>query len=288
MQTPQDTPVMILCGGLGTRLKEETEFRPKPMVPIGPHPILWHIMQLYSRCGFRRFILCLGFKSEVIKAYFLHYPALESDFTIALQRNTVDIHDLTQTPDWEVTLADTGAESMTGYRLYLAAQNYLGNAEHIAVTYGDGLTNAHLGRVLQFHQEHGKIGTMMGVHPLSRYGEMQLDGDIVTSFHEKPALQQTWVNGGFFFFQRSFFSRFLHPQPSLVLEKEPLMQLVEERQLAVFRHLGFWGCMDTHRDREMLNGLWNSGQAPWMTTLSTTLSAGWTDKNSSLTLQGKN
>lgn len=278
MQTARDTPVMILCGGLGTRLKEETEFRPKPMVPIGPHPILWHIMQLYSRCGFRRFILCLGWKSEAIKAYFLHYPALHSDFTISLQKNNVEIHALTEAPDWEVTLVDTGSESMTGYRLFLAAQSYLGDAEHVAVTYGDGLTNANLGRALQYHQEKGKIGTIMGVHPLSRFGEMELAGEEVIAFHEKPALTQNWVNGGFFFFQRAFFSRFLHPQPSLVLEKEPLMELVRCQELAVFRHLGFWACMDTHRDRETLNALWNTGQAPWMTTLSTTLSAGWAEK----------
>ena len=194
-----------------TRLKEETEFRPKPMVPIGPHPILWHIMQLYSRCGFRRFILCLGWKSEVIKAYFLHYPALHGDFTISLQRNSVDIHAFTQAPDWEVTMADTGSETMTGCRLFLAAQRYLGNAEHVAVTYGDGLTNANLGKALQFHQEQGKIGTVMGVHPPLCFGEMELDGEKVIEFHEKPALHQSWVNGGFFF--RLHFLAFSAPSP---------------------------------------------------------------------------
>lgn len=279
MQTARDTPVMILCGGLGTRLKEETEFRPKPMVPIGPHPILWHIMQLYSRCGFRKFILCLGWKAEAIKAYFLHYPALYSDFTITLQRNSVEIHALEETPDWEVTLADTGSETMTGCRLFLAAQRYLGNVEHVAVTYGDGLTNANLGRTLQFHQEQGKIGTIMGVHPPSRFGEMELNGEEVVQFNEKPDLHHSWVNGGFFFFKRSFFSRFLHHNPALVLEKEPLNELVRCKELAVYRHQGFWACMDTHRDREALNLLWNTGQAPWMTTLSTTFSTGFTDAN---------
>ena len=168
MQQPSETPVFILCGGLGTRLKEETEFRPKPMVPVGPHPMLWHIMHVYSRFGFRKFILCLGFKAEVIKAYFLHYPSLNADFTIDLKSNHVIVHAADRAEDWEVTLADTGQETMTGARLFRAAERYLGPVEHAAVTYGDGLCNADLADELLFHQEHGKVGTVLGVNPPSR------------------------------------------------------------------------------------------------------------------------
>ncbi len=263
MQSPADTPVFILCGGLGTRLKEETEFRPKPMVPVGPHPMLWHVMHSYSRYGFKRFILCLGFKAEVIKAYFLHYPSLNSDFTIDLKSNNVVVHSSDFAEDWEVTLADTGQDTMTGARLFRAAK-YLGNAKHAAVTYGDGLCNANLIDELKFHQEHGKTGTVLGVNPPSRFGEFHLNGDRVVEFTEKPEFTENWINGGFFFFKKSFFNDYLENNTDCVLERAPLVKLARDGELTMYRHPGFWACMDTQRDREHLNQMWSTGKAPWL------------------------
>ena len=265
-QLPIDTPVFILCGGLGTRLKEETEFRPKPMVPIGNHPILWHIMSLYSRHGFRKFILCLGFKAETVKSYFLNYTAMNSDFTVQLKSNALTLHSIDHDEDWEVTLADTGELAMTGSRLAKAAKRYLGEAEYAAVTYGDGLTNANLLAEFLFHQSHRKIGTVLGVNPPSRFGEIKLYEDSVIDFSEKPEFKNNWINGGFFFFKREFFSRYLSEDDSCVLEKDPLIRLARDRELHLYKHRGFWACMDTQRDRDYLCQLWSGGQAPWLKT----------------------
>lgn len=259
----QTIPVFILCGGLGTRLKEETEFRPKPMVPIGNHPILWHIMKYYSRHGFKKFILCLGFKAEVIKSYFLNYTAMNADFTVSLKSHHTTFHSIDHDEDWEVTLAYTGEESMTGARLALTAQKYLGDADHAAVTYGDGLTNANLRQEFEWHVNHGKIGTVLGVNPPSRFGEICLNGEHVTKFIEKPEFKENWINGGYFFFRREFFSKYLSTNPSCVLEKEPLVNLAKDGELNMYKHAGFWACMDTQRDRDELNVLWKSGKAPW-------------------------
>lgn len=257
-------PVFILCGGLGTRLKEETEFKPKPMVTIGNAPILWHIMHLYRKHGFRKFILCAGFKSEVIKSYFLNYSSMRSDFTIDLKSNAVTVHSINHDEDWEVTVAYTGEETMTGGRIAIAADKYLGNAPYAAVTYGDGLTDANLREEFLFHVNHGKIGTILGVNPPSRFGEIQLEGSEVVQFQEKPLFKEKWINGGFFFFKRDFFSHYLHPEASCVLEAAPLIKLAEEGQLHMYKHAGFWACMDTQRDQTHLNELWKSGRAPWM------------------------
>jgi glucose-1-phosphate cytidylyltransferase len=256
-------PVFILCGGLGTRIKEETEFRPKPMVPVGNHPILWHIMQVYRKHGFRRFILCTGFKSEVIKSYFLNYASMNSDFTVDLKSNHLTVHSIDHDEDWEVTVAYTGENTMTGGRIALAAQKYLGDAPHAAVTYGDGLANVDLRHEYEFHISHGKVGTILGVNPPSRFGEINLDGNTVVEFAEKPEFKSNWVNGGFFFFKRDFFQNYLENDEQLVLEKKPLIRLANDRQLEIYKHPGFWACMDTQRDRDTLNELWLSGQAPW-------------------------
>lgn len=256
-------PVFILCGGLGTRIKEETEYRPKPMVPIGQHPILWHIMHIYRRHGFRRFILCTGFKSEVIKSYFLNYASMNSDFTVDLKSNHLTVHSIDHDEDWEVTVAYTGEHTMTGGRIAKAAQKYLGNAPHAAVTYGDGLANIDLSAEYDFHKAHGKIGTLLGVNPPSRFGEINLQGSSVVEFSEKPEFKNNWVNGGFFFFKRDFFANYLQADENLVLEKSPLIALAKDRQLEIFKHTGFWACMDTQRDRDTLNELWDSGRAPW-------------------------
>jgi len=259
----RETPVFILCGGLGTRLKEETEFIPKPMVPIGHHPILWHVMHSYSLSGFRKFVLCLGFKAEVIKSYFLHYTSMNSDFTVDLKTNDVTVHSIDHDQDWEVTLAYTGENVMTGARIARAAEKFLGNAEHAAVTYGDGLTDVDLAGEFDFHLSHGKIGTVLGVNPPSRFGEIKLHHDVVTEFQEKPEFKEKWINGGFFFFERSFFFDYVSQEADCILERNPLIRLADDRQLNMFKHKGFWACMDTQRDRDLLNALWQRGQAPW-------------------------
>jgi glucose-1-phosphate cytidylyltransferase len=255
--------VFVLCGGLGTRIKEETGFRPKPMVPIGGQPILWHIMRTYAAHGFRRFVLCLGYRGDVIRSYFLHYAAMRSDLTVNLSDSSTTVHSVDHEDDWEVTLADTGENTMTGARVARAAARYLqAGDEHFAVTYGDGLTDADLTAELEFHYEHGKIGTVLGVNPPSRFGELKLEGDLVAEFDEKPEFPDTWVNGGYFVFRRSFLE-YLDPEDGCILERAPLVSLARDRQLMTFAHRGFWASMDTQRDREQLEGLWTSERAPW-------------------------
>ncbi|MBS4167673.1 sugar phosphate nucleotidyltransferase [Parachlamydia sp. AcF125] len=263
----KNVPVFILCGGLGTRIKEETEFRPKPMVPIGNYPILWHIMHTYSCHGFKKFILCAGFKSEVIKSYFLNYASMNSDFTVDLKSNHLTVHSIDHEEDWEVTVAYTGEKTMTGGRVAIAAEKYLLDAEHAAVTYGDALTDANLRMEYEFHCSHGNIGTVLGVNPPSRFGEIRLNGDNVAEFSEKPEFKEKWINGGFFFFKKEFFSRYLNKDETCVLERQPLVDLAKDGELNMYRHRGFWACMDTQRERDYLNELWASGHAPWIRTL---------------------
>ncbi len=257
-----EIPVFVLCGGLGTRLREETEVRPKPMVPVGNRPILWHIMRTYSHHGFHRFILCLGYKSEVIKSYFLNYASMNSDFTVELMKNNMTVHSIDHEEDWEVTLAYTGELAMTGARVSRAAAKYLGDARHFAVTYGDGVTDANLGEEFRFHLEQGRQGTVLGVNPPSRFGELKVEASKVEEFSEKPEFADNWINGGYFFFQRDFLS-YLSPDESCVLERDPLVRLARDGQLSMFKHRGFWACVDTQRDLEYLNKLWATGQASW-------------------------
>jgi len=255
-------PVFVLCGGLGTRLREETEFRPKPMVPIGPQPIMWHIMRWYARHGFKNFVLCLGYKAEVVKNYFVTYAAMKSDFTVDLKRDECKVHSIDHDEDWRVTLAFTGEETMTGARVARAAAKYLGDAQHFAVTYGDGLCDANLTEEFQFHQKHGRIGTVLGTNPPSRFGELKVEGGRVLEFAEKPEFVDHWINGGYFFFKREFLP-YLSSAESCVLEKDPLIRLANDGELSMYRHRGFWACMDTQRDREQLTALWETGKAPW-------------------------
>jgi glucose-1-phosphate cytidylyltransferase len=260
---PASVPIFILAGGLGTRFKEQTEFRPKPMIEIGNRPILWHIMRWYSYFGFRRFVICAGFRQEVIKSYFLNYDSMNSDFTVSLHTHNVKYHNPHHDEEWEVTVAYTGELTMTGGRIGRAVSRYLGNAEHFGVTYGDGLTNADLRKEFDFHLTHGHIGTVLAINPPSRFGEIKSEDDgRVLDFAEKPEIRSSWINGGYFFFRRAFMN-YLSSDENLVLEKEPLIQLVRDRELVVHYHDSFWQCMDTQRDKEYLDELWNSGRAPW-------------------------
>jgi glucose-1-phosphate cytidylyltransferase len=261
-EAPENVPVFVLCGGLGTRLREETEVRPKPMVPVGGRPILWHILRTYASHGFRRFVLCLGYKAEVVKQYFLHYTSMASDFTVELKSNTLAVHSIDHDQDWVVTLADTGERTMTGARVARAAARYLGDARQFGVTYGDGLTNADLAEELRFHRAQGRLGTVLGVNPPSRFGELRLEGSAVAEFAEKPDFADSWINGGYFFFERGFLP-YLTTEESCVLEREPLVRLARDEQLSVYRHKDFWACMDTQRDREELERIWATGAAPW-------------------------
>jgi glucose-1-phosphate cytidylyltransferase len=262
--TPEDRadiPVVILCGGMGTRLREETERLPKPLIEIGPRPILWHIMKLYSFYGFRRFILCLGYKGWLIKDYFLSYRAHAADFTIRLQgKHEPQFYQPSGDEDWEVTCAETGLLSGTGARLRLV-RDYI-DSDTFMFTYGDGLGVVDLGRLLDFHLGHQLLGTVTGVHPTSRYGELGVVGTEVVEFNEKPTTAEGLVSAGFFVFQRPFLDR-LDDDPDLLIERKPLQELARAGQLAVFRHEGFWMGMDTYRELTALNELWESGHAPW-------------------------
>lgn len=252
--------VVILCGGMGTRLREETEFRPKPLVEIGGKPILWHLMRIYSHYGFNNFVLCLGYKGHMIKEYFLNYRLMNSDFTLKLgSRGEPEVHNTNLLEDWSVTFAHTGIEAMTGARVkkiepYITEENFM-------LTYGDGVANIDLDQLWAFHQAHGKIGTVTGVLPVSRYGELAVEDGLVKEFSEKPQAQEGFISGGFFVFRRSFFN-YLRADDSCILEREPLEQLTRDGQLMGYAHKGFWHCMDTYRDFAALNELWKTN-APW-------------------------
>lgn len=253
--------VVILCGGAGTRLREETEFRPKPMVEIGGRPILWHLMKIYSQYGFSDFVLCLGYKGEVIKQYFLNFQAFDSDFIIHLGHSSpAKFYRNKHEENWTVTLADSGLTTLTGARVK-RIEKYV-DGDDFMLTYGDGLAAIDLMRLLQFHREHGKIGTVTGVQPPSRFGKLRLEGNAVAEFCEKPLESQGYVSGGFFVFKRRFFD-YLSADDQCVLEREPLERLAEDGQLMMYPHDGFWHCMDTYRDFQYLNELWQRENCPW-------------------------
>ena len=252
--------VILLAGGFGTRLAEYTDVIPKPMVPIGGKPILWHIMQTYASYGHKDFYVALGYKAEVIKEYFLNYRALNADFTVDLASGNVSSHQV-DTVDWKVTLVNTGDESMTGGRVK-RMKPFIGN-EPCLLTYGDGVADIDLYALLAFHRSHGKMVTVSAVRPAARFGELEMDGDHVISFKEKPQLHEGWINGGFFVIEPRFFD--LIDCDSTLLEREPLEQAAAMGELMAYRHEGFWHCMDTKRDHELLENLWDKG-APWSTT----------------------
>ena len=250
--------VIILAGGFGTRLSEYTESIPKPMVTVGGLPILWHIMRSYAHFGHKDFYLALGYKAEIIKEYFLNYHSLSTDFTIDLSSGVVEPHS-TEYVDWRVTLVNTGLDTMTGGRLK-RLRSFIGN-EPFMLTYGDGVADIDINALLKFHKSHGKMVTMSAVRPVARFGELELSDGHVTSFEEKPQLHQGWINGGYFVVQPEFFE--LIDGDSTMMEREPLEKATQMGELMAYKHQGFWQCMDTKRDHEMLEKLWAEGKAPW-------------------------
>lgn len=251
---------VILCGGLGTRLSEETQVKPKPMVEIGGRPILWHIMKIYERHGFNDFVLALGYKGEVIKDYFLNYHARLSDLTVHLKNGRIDYTNPTA-EDWRVSLSDTGANTMTGGRL-LRLKGHLQSGGTFMLTYGDGVSDVDLTALLAFHRSHGKLATVTAVRPSARFGGMHIDDGVVHNFKEKPQSGEGWINGGFFVFEPGVFDYL--GDDSTVLEQAPLENLVRDGQLMAYEHQGYWQCMDTIRDRDALQALWENRAAPWM------------------------
>ena len=259
MSVQFETPVVILAGGLGTRLREETEYRPKPMVKVGHQPILWHIMKLYAHHGFKNFIVCLGYRGEMIRDYFASYQLHTGDVLVDVSaKSSTPIRGHADDVDWKVILADTGKDTMTGGRI-ARIKEYVGTDEFF-VTYGDGVADVNIPSLLETHRRAGTIATLSGVQPSSRFGELTIEGDLVTDFREKLPRDE-WINGGFFVFRREIFD-YLDGDDT-ILEQKPLRTLAKERQLSVYKHPGFWQCMDTYRESELLNGLWASGKAPW-------------------------
>jgi glucose-1-phosphate cytidylyltransferase len=252
---------VILCGGLGARLREETEFRPKPMVRIGNRPILWHIMKIYSHYGFKDFVLCLGYKGEVIKEYFYNYELYNEDFSVYLgQQKTVEVHNSDSAPGWHVALVDTGEKAQKGARLKRI--QHLIDGDDFMVTYGDDVANIDINRLLEFHRSHGKVGTVTGVRPPSLFGELQVRGNTVEIFTEKPQTSSGLISGGFFVFSRKLFN-YVTAEDECDLERGPLEVLAREGQLKVYEHPGEWACVDTYRDLQHVNHLWNGNQAFW-------------------------
>jgi glucose-1-phosphate cytidylyltransferase len=250
--------VIILAGGFGTRLSEYTETIPKPMVKVGGKPIIWHIMKTYAYFGHKDFYLALGYKAEVIKEYFLNYRSLNSDFTVNLASGMIESHQEDDT-DWRVTLVHTGLESMTGGRIK-RLQSFVGN-EPFMLTYGDGVADIDIEALLKFHKSHGKMVTVSAVHPGARFGEIEMEQNQVISFQEKPQVTQGWINGGYFVIEPEFFE--LIVGDDAILEREPLERVAAMGELMAYHHNGYWQCMDTKRDRDHLEELWQSGDALW-------------------------
>lgn len=257
-------PVMILCGGKGTRLRDVTELLPKPMVPIGEQPIVWHIMRCYAAFGVRRFILCLGYKRDCFVDYFLNFHAYAADITVRLGKHgAITYHDTAIEADWEVTLANTGIDTMTGGRVALAAKHLRPTDATFFLTYGDAVSDIDIADSLAFHRSGGKLITVAAVHPEGRFGEMRLQAGCVRGFDEKPARVDGFINGGFMVLERAFIPNYLNLDKDLFFEQAPMRQAVRDNQMAAYPHEGFWQCMDTPREYQLLNDLWKSGEAPW-------------------------
>ena len=252
---------VLLAGGLGTRMREETEYRPKPMVEIGGRPVIWHIMKAFAQAGIEEFVVATGYKGDMIKDYFLNYEGRNNDFTVTLgASHGIEFHGAHEESTWRVTVSYTGEATMTGGRVYRVGK-YVGD-ERFMCTYGDGLADVNVKELLAFHESHGRLATVTTVQPLSRFGVMEVEGDgVITRFREKPKVEG-WINIGFFVFEPQVLD---YLNEDCVLEEEPLAKLAEDRQLVAYRHQGFWQPMDTYREWQMLNGMWDEGTAPWRT-----------------------
>lgn len=257
-----DMEAIILCGGMGTRIREETETRPKPMIDIGGKPILWHIMKMYAAIGVRHFILCLGYKGDVIRDYFLNYRLRSSDFTVDLSTGAVELQNSGPSEDWRVTLLETGAMTNTGGRMKRACEK--ARNDTFFATYGDGVASVNLRALYDFHKASGKVATVTSVHPRARFGELEIENGVVTGFAEKPQTTSGSINGGFFVFEKSAFAD-VSDDPNLSLENDILSNLSTSGCLGAYEHDGFWQCMDTYREMLALNEIWEQGNAPWLT-----------------------
>lgn len=258
MEKPE---VVILCGGRGSRLSEETVLKPKPMVEIGGNPVLWHIMKIYSYYGYNRFILALGYQGEYIKKYFYDYRIISSDFTILMDpHKSPKIHNIPDSSDWEITFVDTGLDTLKGGRIK-RLEKYI-KSDNFHLTYGDGVANIDIEKLYNFHLSHNSIGTVTAVRPPSRFGELILSGDRVVKFEEKPQLEAGVINGGFFVFKKEFM-RYLTPDVDCDFEFGALQKLAQDGNLQAYKHAEFWQCMDNIRDRDYLNKLWDSKEAYW-------------------------
>ncbi|MBW2342004.1 MAG: glucose-1-phosphate cytidylyltransferase [Deltaproteobacteria bacterium] len=253
--------VVILCGGMGTRLRELTEVTPKPMIPIGNYPICWHIMKYFSSYGYSDFVLCLGYKKGVFIDFFLNYREHNSDITVHLGENNATFHNNHDEEDWNVTLADTGMETNTGGRIK-RIEKYIED-DNFFLTYGDGLSNVDLNDLTEMHSKNGKIITVTGVHPSSRFGEIKISKNLVESFNEKPQTSESYINGGFMVINRHIFRRYMDDNPDLDFESEVMPSVARDGEMTVYRHDGFWQCMDTSREYQLLNTIWGKGSAPW-------------------------
>lgn len=252
--------LVILAGGYGTRLGEVSKLTPKPMVEIGGKPIIWHIMKIYSQYGIKDFVICLGYKGNVIKDYFLNYKTIRNDFTIDYSNDSIEFHNSYAETDWRVTLVNTGYETLKGGRLKKVEQ-YLDDDINL-LTYGDGVSNINIEELIKFHKKNKKIVTISGVHPPARFGELKFDGDILTSFEEKTQTSQGYINGGFMVFDRQLLN-YLSTDDNCDLEYGIFEKLAKEGKMAVYKHDGLWACMDTERDIDRLNNLWREGKAFW-------------------------
>lgn len=255
---------VILCGGRGTRIREASEVLPKPMLPIGNRPLLWHIMKIYSYYGIKDFILCLGYKGWLIKEFFLNYRAKVSDVTVTLDGQDSVIYHQGQKEelDWKITLVETGDNSQTGARVW-AARKYLEDCDMFSLTYGDGVADINIKSLIQSHKKSGLLGTITGVHPSGRFGEIEAKGSTVSSFAEKPNVGFGLYNGGFMVFNKKVFDKYFRQGDDLALEAETLPKMVGNRQLGIYEHKGFWQCVDTPRELKLLDDLWNSPKPPW-------------------------
>lgn len=257
-------PVMILCGGKGTRLRDVTELLPKPMVSIGEQPIVWHIMKTYAAFGVRRFILCLGYKREAFVDYFVNYHMRTSDVTINLGNSSkITFYNDSQESDWEVTLVGTGLETMTGGRVFKASKYLLDTDKYFFLTYGDGVSDVDINALSAQHRASGKMLTITAVHPEARWGEMRTIGNDVLGFEEKPAQSGSYINGGYMMVSKTFVDKYLCDDSDLILEQTPMSRCAADGQMQFFRHNGFWQCMDNQREYLMLNNMWSQGKAPW-------------------------